>query len=184
MSTTTCFFCGSKKIDSIQRNDASLHYNCKRCGSIKLSEDALDSISLSQEEIHRLRIILRNASFLRNDKPPEKPFSTQDLKTFLSLYNPLDPLEKMDHALFILDRLNKKTGEKLPILIQNDVFLFHCSEPSELYAILMYLIEQGDINAKDPLNPQATWIAPASGAKAARSTSAAPLVFRINPYLR
>jgi nucleoside 2-deoxyribosyltransferase len=126
------------------------------CGPIKITEMAVHRIQgkeFTEDEKHILSITLRNRSFLQGNKVPEKPLSRIDLKNLISHYQPLDPIDKMNHALLTIDRHIKNTGDKINIPLQQDLFLYQCSEPFELQTILSYLVEQGEIKAQDPENP-------------------------------
>jgi nucleoside 2-deoxyribosyltransferase len=154
-SDVSCFFCGAK-VENFDRNSHSLRYTCKRCGPINLREDAVDDLRLQvfkEDQKQIIRVELRNASFKRGNKPSLDPLSMNDLEKLIHLYRPLDPLDKMDHALLTIDRLSKKAGEKIKIPVQYDAFLYHCSGQSELLTILTYLVEHGYIKAHDPQNP-------------------------------
>jgi hypothetical protein len=151
----SCFFCGAK-VENFDRSSHSLRYSCKKCGPINLSEEAVDKLRLQtfkEDEKQIIRVELRNASFKRGNKPSLDPLSMDDLEKLIHLYRPLDPLDKMDHALLTIDRLSKKAGEKIKIPVQYDAFLYHCSGQSEVLTILTYLVEHGDIKAHDPQNP-------------------------------
>ena len=151
----SCFFCGSK-VENFDRSSHSLRYRCEKCGPINLREEAVDKLRLQmfkEDEKQIIGVELRNASFKRGNKPSLDPLSMNDLEKLIHLYRPLDPLDKMDHALLTIDRLSKKAGEKIKIPVQYDALLYYCSGQSEVLTILTYLLEHGDIKARDPQNP-------------------------------
>jgi nucleoside 2-deoxyribosyltransferase len=157
ISNENCFLCG-QKVDDFHKgwDDDPYFYRCKMCGPIKLTEIAVERIQMqefAEGEKHILSISLRNRSFLQGNKAPPKPLSSRDLKNLISLYQPLDPLDKMNHALLTIDRLTKKAGDRIKIPLPDDLFLYHCKEESELETILSYLVDTGDIKAQDITSP-------------------------------
>ena len=129
-SNGKCFFCG-KKTDDFHKGfeHDPYFYRCKMCGPIKITEMAVHRIQgeeFSEDEKHILSITLRNRSFLQGNEVLEKPLSRIDLKNLISHYQPLDPIDKMNHALLTIDRQIKKAGDKINIPLPDDLFLYYC----------------------------------------------------------
>ena len=72
----------------------------------------------------------------------------------LDQYRRLDALEKMDNALLNLDKTSEGVGFRMKINVDSDFPYYHCRQPGELLNVLVFLVEEGFINAEDRLNPQ------------------------------
>jgi nucleoside 2-deoxyribosyltransferase len=96
--------------------------------------------------------VLRNEYERRGNKPPETPLDLEYLHRVVGQYTPLTPIEKMDFALLVIERLTERIGQRIRIY-KEDISSYQCKDFQELISILKFLIEQGHIQAQDPVNP-------------------------------
>jgi len=133
-------------------------YACNRCGYIWLTQEAaedFESERYSPDDKAAISITLRS-KWERNDKRPrtDEKLMSADLKNIVSQFRHLDPIEKMDHALIMLDKSSKFVGDKITVNYGFDYPLYYCKEPAEALAILNLLFKEGLIFAHDGVNPQ------------------------------
>jgi nucleoside 2-deoxyribosyltransferase len=131
-------------------------YMCHRCGFIHLTSEAVEDFDWGQfkeKDRKAISIILRNEWERRGRKRTGKKITFSDLEQIVSLFRPLDPIEKMDHALINFEKTSLYVGSKVKINADHDYPLYYCDEPGELIAICNLLFKEGLIHAPDPLNP-------------------------------
>lgn len=149
-----CYF-SKNKVNMLPGTETgSVFYNCPVCGIVYLTEEAaeLHQGQISDEQKHIISIVLRNNYENRGRKRSKKPLTLDEL--FQIAKTPLlDPIEKMDNALLILEKESKYVGQPVSVDITNDFPLYHCFEPKELHPLLMLLLQEGYIEAKDHYNP-------------------------------
>lgn len=153
-----CFFCGRTDIFASENGfeDIPYSYKCLVCGHVKLTEEAADDFigeSFSKNNKLILSISHRNDYEKRKKKKQSKPYSIEDLNRLIDRYVILDPIDKMDRALLVLDKQSSSVAERIKIPILEDFTYYHCFNQSELHSLLTMLVEEGYIKAEDPLNP-------------------------------
>lgn len=138
--------------------------SCPRCGKVYLDQDSLDFLpdeGLGEHELSILSICLRNDFERRGKRPSTKAFTIEDLKHMILQYRTLDPLEKMDNALFILEKATPYIGAPIEVPIQEDYPYYHCSSQHELANLFRFLCEEILIGTKNKADPHTgLWIAP------------------------
>lgn len=121
---------------------AKTHYTCKICGSVRLTEEAYDDFygeRFSEENKKILSIVLRNKYELQHGTTLEKPLTIEDLRKIIAQYKPLDPLAKMDNALFKLAKASRYVGEIIHPDPDSNYPYYHCSNREELINIFLFL---------------------------------------------
>jgi hypothetical protein len=153
-----CHFCNRDVSKSVERviGTTPISHNCRVCGIVNLTEEAALDLKahISDEQKHILSIVFRNNYENSGRRRSKKQLTLGELIQFANTYQPLDPIEKLDNALLILERGSKYPGQPVSVDIQNDFPLYHCFEPRELPPLLIFLLKEGYIDAKDPYNPQ------------------------------
>jgi hypothetical protein len=163
----TCHFCGSSRLLKVFKVDQDIpnQYNCARCGDIYLERNTAEDIPGERFKDHEKRIIsiwFRNEHEKRDRKPPSKNINLDDLHRIIKEYSPLEPLEKMDNALLIIDKESKFVGSSVGVMPDIDYPYFNCFEKDELISILGILDAEDFIrlpNVREygsPLNPSIT----------------------------
>ena len=82
-------------------------YMCHRCGFIHLTREAVDDFDwgkFKEKDRKAISITLRNEWERRGRKSTGKKITFSDLEQIVSLFRPLDPIEKMDHALINFEK--------------------------------------------------------------------------------
>jgi|GEM_PF-1127181 len=155
--TISCLFCEKNvKADEPDYKHTRTLYLCKRCGLIHLEEEALDDFPaehFTPNDKSAISITLRNEWERRGRKAPPEKLKLDDLHRIASQFRPLDPLEKMDHALLKIEKVSRHVAQRLKVQILYDYPLYFCSEQKELLAILRLLEQEQLISTEDPLNP-------------------------------
>ena len=153
-----CWFCGENvSLDGGPGfKPTGTLYMCSRCGLIQLTRDAaafLEGAELSKSEKRTLGHMLRKNWEIRKRIELEKPLVSEDLKKLLSLYEPLDPIEKLDNALEVFASRSLHVGSLVNINVSTDYPLFDCISNSEVVSICRLLQNEDYIIAQDKLNP-------------------------------
>lgn len=120
-------------------------YSCYQCGHITLTTDAKDDFEgerFTREQRSILSIWHRNEYERRDLTPSTKQLTLDDLKQIISDYRPLDAIEKMDNALYILDHKSSYIGQNITISIEHDYPLYRCIEEMELKKLFDLLIKE------------------------------------------
>lgn len=154
----SCLFCEK----SVTNDDPSFRatqtlYTCKRCGPVHLRRMAADdfgSKNYSSDAKAAISITLRNDWERRAKNPkPRQELTLDDIELIVSQFRSLDPIEKMDYALDVLNKSSTFAGQKLKVKIEDDYPLYYCRESKELFSVLCLLEREGFVIASDPLNP-------------------------------
>lgn len=154
-----CLFCMKGVINDekarFKRTDT--FYICKRCGCIYLTEEAVDyfkSERYSPDDKAAISITLRE-NWERGGRQSlaDKKLTSFYLKSIVSQFRHLDPIEKMDHALIRLDKSSNYVGDKINVNAEDDYPLYYCKRSTEVIEILKLLFDEGFTLAPDPGNP-------------------------------
>lgn len=155
----SCLFCDK---DITNDGGANLKpsrtlYICKRCGYIWLTLEAaedFESERYSPDDRAAISITLRS-NWEREGKRyrTERKLMSTDLEHIVSQFRHLDPIEKMDYALIILEKSSKYVGDKITVNAGDDYPLYYCKESTEVIAILNLLFKEGFTFAPDSSNP-------------------------------
>ena len=155
----SCLFC-NKDVTNDWEGCKPTHtlYMCKRCGHIQLTEEAAEDFAsegYSSDDKAAISITLRS-KWERNGKRLKKDeiLMSADLKNIVSQFRHLDPIEKMDYVLIMLDKSSRFVGDKINVNYGFDYPLYYSKEPAETLAILNLLFNEGLIFAPDSVNPQ------------------------------
>ncbi|MEW6664574.1 MAG: hypothetical protein AB1512_05060 [Thermodesulfobacteriota bacterium] len=155
MELEKCYFCDLGDLTNQRRQEEIPHlttqYDCPRCGHIFLQwlvADDLMARDWYRDHIKRKAIsaTIRNEYERRGRKPFTEPFKVEDLQRIAGGHRPLDPLEKLDHALLNIDRASRYIGYGFSVDIEKDYPYYHCFERAELSNILDFLIKEGFID--------------------------------------
>jgi len=153
-----CHFCDYDQIKDLEEPGAGrkpYSYICIRCGHVCLYRDDADLIE-ARRYTDNEKIILsshfRTTYELNMRRTERKPLRIVDLNTVIQSHRPLDPLEKLDNALQIIEHDSQYVGNRLKINPGNDFPYYHCSNGKELFSILDLLLRDGFISAPDPVN--------------------------------
>ncbi len=131
-------------------------YMCHRCGFIHLTREAVDDFDwgkFKEKDRKAISITLRNEWERRGRKSTGKKITFSDLEQIVSLFRPLDPIEKMDHALINFEKTSFYVGSRVKINADHDYPLYYCDETGELISICSLLFKEGLTHAPDPINP-------------------------------
>ena len=152
-----CHFCKTNvsKSAGSEFGASSTLYDCPVCGYVNLTYEAASTIEsqLSNEQKLIISIVLRSKFENRGRKSVKSPLNLFELYQFAKTYQPLDPIEKMDNALIILDKKSKYVGQALSVDITQDFSYYHCFATEELHNLLLLLYKEGYIEAQDPHSP-------------------------------
>ena len=141
-----CYFC-EKQLETTWwgENNRPQKIECERCGTIKFADgvaDLIENEQFTKEDKRTLSIILRN-NFERNYKRPVgELYDINWMHKAINQYSSLNPIEKMDNALLILDKTTKTTGQIIKIPVEVDFPYYHCIDSDELKSILRLIEEQ------------------------------------------
>lgn len=156
--TVSCLFCGKEVLPSdSKRAPAQNCYMCKRCGHIRLTEEAASDFGserFSEQDKTILTIAFRQDWERRGKRNRTEELSLDDLYRMIAQFHHLDPIEKMDNALMTLDKLSRYVGEPLNINQIEDYPLYYCQQPEEFIAICLLLLREGFTSVPDQLNLQ------------------------------
>jgi len=132
-------------------------YMCKRCGHIWLTQEAADdfeSEGYSPDDRAAISITLRSNWEQKGRRSiTDRKLTRADLKQIVSQFSRLDPIEKMDCALIILEKSSKYVGDKITVNANDDYPFYYCKKPAEVIAILNLLFKEGFTSAPDSRNP-------------------------------
>lgn len=154
-----CHFCGQGVTqDGGGGPSTETRYHCLRCGNLFLSQELLGCIKLgidrfSDDDAHKLSIMLRNDYEKAGYKYRRNELTPEDLENFLSLYRQKDPIEQIDIALLNFEKASKYLGAPIEIDFENDYPLYYCRNGSEARAICTFTQREGFTEAPDPKNP-------------------------------
>ncbi len=156
--SVSCHFC-NKGVTSW--NDGSMpsssFYMCKRCGLVRLTKEAasdFEEADFTSDDKMVISITLRNRWELEGrPETTENKLMIGDLNLIVSQFRNLDPIEKMDHALLILEKKTKYVGDQITVNSIDDYPLFYCISPLEVVGTLKLLFDNGFIFARDGVNP-------------------------------
>lgn len=153
-----CYFCDSPDIKAARMEYRNVldYYICTRCGRVNLTGSTADDIPgehFSEKEKQIISIWTRNEYEKGNRKGSSKRLTLDDLHKIIKQYSPLDPLEKMDNALRIVEKTSGYVGEQININYGLDYPYYHCFGAEELCSILSLLSQEGLINVPDSANP-------------------------------
>ncbi len=141
-------------------------YKCHRCGPIQLTPEDVedfDRAKFKEKDKKAICKTLRNDWERRGRPDTGKKISFSDLKQIVSLFRPLDPIEKMDHALIIFDKISFYVGSRVKPHIDHDYPLYYCDEQEELIAICNLLFKEGLIYSPNPPYPHQNFTITAKG---------------------
>lgn len=136
-------------------------YHCPVCGNVKMTGEAADDFegeNFKDEEKNIISISVRNDYENRGRKPPEKPLSLNDLHQYIKQYVPLDPLEKINNALLILDKASRTKGQKIIVPVEVNFPYYHCHDSEELESILGLIEQEGYIFVSGGAPNEEVWI--------------------------
>lgn len=156
-SITNCLLCGKEVPGSDHEgyniDNSTQFYYCNRCSYVYLTNTAASVVgSYSVEDKNVISITLRNEWERTGRKTPDAK-SSDDLKQIIKQFKPLDPLEKMDHALINCDRSTAYIGALIPVTISNDYPYYYCKNSGELRGLFDLLYNDGFIQGPDTRNP-------------------------------
>ena len=142
-----CHFCGFdfSNTPMMSRTFSHTEYNCPICGPVKLTEEvaeAFEADQFSETSIKIISCVLRNEYERRGNKPPDSPLDLDYLHRVVAQYIPLTPLEKLNNALRMVNRLSQKVGEFVELNLSHNYPLFHCFDADELNSVLHFLKSQ------------------------------------------
>lgn len=133
-----------------------LDYMCPRCGHVKINEEAFDdlpSAGFTDRQLSYISIWLRN-EYEKSDKKDRKiEITLDDLERIVKTYSPLDPIEKMDNALLVMDNYSEYLGSEVKLSLNKDYPHFHCVSFRELAEIFRLLGNSGYIYSRNKLRP-------------------------------
>ncbi len=152
-----CLLCNSNRQQDRSKDVDICHvfnYHCMRCGHVYFKINLFDfrNLSLNPKDKKVICINIRNEYERRKQEDFVKPLTIARLLQSKERYRPLDPLDKMDNALFNLERESKHIGHVLRIDIKNVYPYYHCFEAIELHGLLVFLFKEGYIEATDASN--------------------------------
>ena len=154
-----CHFCGHDPIKNLEEPGAGrkpYSYTCIRCGHVCLYRDDADNIEArryNDNEKNLLSSYFRRTYEMAGRETKRKPLNIVDLNSIIQNHRPLDPLDKLDNALRVIEHDSPFVGHRLKINPGNDFPYYHCSNGKELFSILDLLLREGFISAPDPDNP-------------------------------
>ena len=163
----SCLFC-EKEVMADDRGamPAQHWYMCKRCGHVRLTEEAASDFAgerFTSTDKATLSIALRQDWERRGGRYRTRELTIDDLHHMISQFHPLDPIEKMDHALMTLEKSSRYVGEPLMLNHAEDYPLYYCREPKELIGVCRLLLGEGFSSVPDPAHPQKTITITAKG---------------------
>jgi nucleoside 2-deoxyribosyltransferase len=139
---------------------------CKRCGLVNLEEEAAEDFAgerFTEKDKSAISITLRNEWERSGRRGSNRKLTLSDIVNIVSQYRPMNPIEKMDHALINFEKSSNYVGAKINIDPRNDYPLYYCNEPGELEAICHLLFREGFTVAPDVANPQNDFYITAKG---------------------
>ncbi|MFH1288313.1 MAG: hypothetical protein ABII25_06415 [bacterium] len=154
-----CLFCNNdvRKESGDGLPNSLTSYFCNCCGSIHIDKDAVDDYGgekFSEKNKNAISITLRNEWETRGRKSMKRELTLDDFRKIVSQFKPLNPIEKMDHALITFDKRSNYVGSIIDIKINTNYPIYYCSGPGELKAICNLLLKEGFIFGPDQMNPQ------------------------------
>jgi len=157
-----CYFCRSMNIRDIPEDEQLVEnpcsYTCPRCGHVKVTTKVaklfVNAPEFTKEDRSIISLVLRNEYERRGRTPSQQSLDFVDLHRIVEQYRPLDALEKMDNALLNLDKTSEGVGFRMKINVDIDFPYYHCKQPGELLNVLIFLVEEGYIDAEDRRNPR------------------------------
>ena len=155
----TCLFCNKDVTNEGGQDFRSSQklYMCKRCGLVDLEVKAAEDFAgerFTEKDKSSISITLRNEWERSGRRGSNRKLTLSDIVNIVSLYRPMDPIEKMDHALINFEKSSNYVGAKINIDLRNDYPLYYCNEPGELREICNLLFKEGFTFAPDAVNPQ------------------------------
>lgn len=155
----SCLFCNKDVTNDggVGFRPTNTLYMCKRCGYIWLTQEAVEDFEserYSLDDKAAISITLRS-NWEREGKRhgTDRKLMSTDLKHIVSQFRHLDPIEKMDYALIVLEKASKHVGAKITVNAGEDYPLYYCKEPAEVIAVLTLLFKEGFTFAPDSINP-------------------------------
>ncbi|MBF0557441.1 MAG: hypothetical protein HQL08_01530 [Nitrospirae bacterium] len=153
-----CYFCDNPDIKDVKTGYRGIpdYYNCPRCGIVNLHMDTADDMlseRFREKDKQIISIWIRNEYEKSNRKKPSKRLTLEDLDKIIKQYSPLNPLEKMDNALLIIEKASGYVGQQINISYGLDYPYYHCFGGGELHSILSLLSQEGLIKVPDQANP-------------------------------
>ena len=153
-----CLFCDRDVTNDTETSfrQSSTLYKCKCCGFVNLEEEARDDFTdqhPNKADRIAIGITLRNEWEIRKHKPYKAKLTFFDLRKIIQNFRPLNPIEKLDHALLNMEKSSRYVGSPIPLNHNFDYFLYYCVEPQELIAICKILLQEGFIEVPDGTNP-------------------------------
>ncbi|MFC1591233.1 hypothetical protein ACFL43_01785 [Thermodesulfobacteriota bacterium] len=149
-----CYFCNND-VETREPDDGKFH-KCQICGEL-FFEDAdgfpvkIHEGTFSEDDKSILRIVLRN-QYEKTFRPIRISYA-ESLKKNIEQYRPMTPLEKLDHALQLLEKRTQYVGQRLNVPTDKDYPVFHCVNQDELFRMMQLLCAEGYIDAKEKVNP-------------------------------
>jgi len=155
----TCLFCNHDVTNEGEQGfrPSQTLYMCKRCGLVRLESEAADDFPgerFTEEDKYAISRTLRNVWERSGGKGSDRVLTLSVIKNIASQYRPMDPIEKMDHALINFEKRSAYVGAIIQIDLINDYPLFHCNKYDELKSICNLLFKEGFMFSPDAFNPQ------------------------------
>ena len=163
--TVNCLFCNQDVSNDHQTAQIDIRpeeelYVCLRCGLISLdpmTRSHIWKIEPSHEGLISISITLRN-EWERGHRGLRKGcyrpnLKLEDLQKIIQQFKPLAPLEMMDNALVVCDRITPYIGQFIPIDPSTDYPYFYCKNAEELIGLFGLLDDEDLIKGTVPTHP-------------------------------
>jgi hypothetical protein len=141
-------------------------YMCKRCGLVRLEEEAAADFArelFKEEDKRAISITLRHEWERSGRRDSGRALTLLDIKNIVSQYRPINPIDKMDNALINFEKSSKYVGAKIDLDLTNDYPLYYCKKYQELRSICNLLFKEGFTFAEDAANPHVEFYITAKG---------------------
>lgn len=147
MDKKPCALC-DQEVDVFETSPASdpellsTTYKCERCGSYRIDSPITKAqldVELTPEKKEIISIVVRNEYEKERNKQKPIFLLREKIDQIIKQYRPLDPLDKMDHALSQLYKSSSYVGQDVMIELATDYPLYHCSNFKELGEVLKLL---------------------------------------------
>ena len=148
-----CFICGSPgNIIVGEPKNKNCYYNCKKCGFVYLTDEAvglLRSDEFSDKNNKIISIVLRNQweEQKETNKFIEKLLTCKELNQIVENYT---CKKNIDNSLLNINKTSKYIGGSVTIEIKNDYPYYHCFSEEELLDLLNLLYRDEYIFIDEP----------------------------------